>query len=507
MPVAFNAIPGNLRVPLFYAEINAGISPFAGYSRNVLIGHKLAAGSAPVGQLINIGGSDPRALFGAGSMLADMAAHAREMDPVGEIWALPVAEPGAGAAAAATVVFSGTTTTAGTMARFIHGEPVVIAYAAGETAAALAARFAAAVNAGYAKFNRTNLFAVAATVSTATVTLTSRHVGAIGNAIRIEADLEAGYADPGGVTVTHAAALSGGSGVVDMAAALALLGSAPAEWIASPFAASAQLNAVQAFLADTGSGRWAPLQQLHGHYITAVDDTLANLTTLGQARNDRHVTILGGRNMPNAPWTIAAAVNGAVSFSKNLARPLTEAVEIARPLQTVVLRGIRPPKAETDRWSTADRQSLYSNGIGAGVVDAAGQVRLDRLVTTERLNAFGQPDATFLDIETLAISAYVARYMRAAVEANFPRHALKDDNPRNLQGVVTPKMARDVLIHAYNGLCDTGGVCEGKDLFARNVIVERSSDPNRLNAYLPVDVANQLRVFAANITVSTQLAR
>lgn len=506
MSVAFNAIPGNLRVPLFYAEFNSAGSPFAGYSRQVLVGHKLAGGLAAVGTLVNIGGSDPRGLFGNGSMLCDMALHAREADPVGEIYALVVAEPDTPTAASGTVAFTGTATSSGTMARFVAGERVAIAYAAGDTAATLAARFAAALNAGYVKFNRTLLFPVAATVATGTVTLTARHGGAIGNAIRVEAGLEDGFTDPAGITITHGAALTSGAGVVDMAAALALLGSEPAEWIASPFTETAQLNAVRAFLADTGSGRWAPLQQLHGHYITVKDDSLANLTSFGNGRNDRHTTVLGVRNAPNAPWSIAAALCGAVGFSKNLARPLTEAVEIARPLQTVVLSGIRPSRAPADRWSVADRQSLYSNGIAACVVRADGQVAIDRLVTTEQKNAFDQPDATFLDLETLAISAYVGRYMRAAVERNFPRHVLKDENPRNLQGVVTPKTARDVLIHAYTELCDVGGVCEGKDRFARDVIVDRSSDPNRLNAYLPVDTANQLRVFAANIGVSTQLA-
>jgi phage tail sheath gpL-like len=32
MPVLFNNIPSNLRVPLFYAEVNAGQSPFQGPS-------------------------------------------------------------------------------------------------------------------------------------------------------------------------------------------------------------------------------------------------------------------------------------------------------------------------------------------------------------------------------------------------------------------------------------------------------------------------------------------
>ncbi|MBN9453255.1 MAG: hypothetical protein J0I42_15005 [Bosea sp.] len=506
MVVAFNAIPGNLRVPLFYAEFNSAGSPFSGYSRQVLVGHKLSGGIASVGSLINIGGFDPRLLFGNGSMLCDMALYAREMDPVGEIYALALAEPNTPTAASGTVVFSGTATSAGTMARWIAGEMVSIAYAVGDTAATLAARFAAAVNAGYVKFNKAVLFPVTTGVSTGTVTLTARHGGTIGNSIRIDTDLDPGYSDPAGITITHGAALTSGAGVVDFAAALALLGSSPAEWIAAPFVTSTQLDAARAFLADTGSGRWAPLQQMHGHYTTVMDDTLANLTSFGNGRNDRHATIVGVRNAPHPPWCWAAAVNGALGFSKNLARPITEAVEIARPLQTIVLNGLRAPKAQTDRWSVTDRQSLYSNGIAACVVRADGQVAIDRLVTTEQKNAFNQPDATFLDVETLAQSAYVGRYMRNVVESNFPRHVLKDDNPRNLQGVVTPKAARDVLIHAYGELCDVAGICEGKDRFARDVIVERSSDPNRLNAYLPVDTANQLRVFAANISVSTQLA-
>lgn len=506
MVVAFNAIPGGLKVPLFYGEFNALGSPYSGSSRQVLAGHKLSSGIAPVGSLINIGGSDPRLLFGSGSMLCDMALYAREMDPVGEIYALVIAEPTSPTAASGTVAFSGTATSAGTMARWIAGELVSIAYAAGDTAATLAARFAAAINAGYVKFNRAVLFPVTTSVSTGTVTLTARHGGALGNSIRIDTDLDQGFTDPAGITITHGGALTSGAGVVDFAVALALLGSAPAEWIAAPFVTSTQLDAARAFLADTGSGRWAPLQQMHGHYTTIMDDTLSNLTTFGNGRNDRHTTIVGVRNAPHPPWCWAAAVNGALGFSKNLARPITEAVEIARPLQTIVLSGLRAPKAQTDRWSVPDRQSLYSNGIAACVVRADGQVAIDRLVTTEQKNAFNQPDATFLDVETLAQSAYVGRYMRNVVETNFPRHVLKDDNPRNLQGVVTPKAARDVIIHAYGELCDIAGICEGKDRFARDLIVERSSDPNRLNAYLPVDTANQLRVFAANIAVSTQIA-
>ena len=61
------------------------------------------------------------------------------------------------------------------------------------------------------------------------------------------------------------------------------------------------------------------------------------------------------------------------------------------------------------------------------------------------------------------------------------------------------------MIHAYTQLSQLGGLVENPLLFAQDLIVERASDPNRRNAYLPVNVANQLVVFAANITVFPQV--
>jgi phage tail sheath gpL-like len=49
-----------------------------------------------------------------------------------------------------------------------------------------------------------------------------------------------------------------------------------------------------------------------------------------------------------------------------------------------------------------------------------------------------------------------------------------------------------------------GGLVENPDLFAKSLVVERSRDPHRVTAYLPVDVVNQFRVFAANATTFLQ---
>lgn len=504
MAVAFNNMPGTIRVPLFYAEINGGVTPFSGGSRQVLFGHKLSTGSATVSALTNLGGSDPNVLFGQGSMLAEQALFARRMDPTGQIYCLPIAEPSGGDAAAGTIAISGAATAAGVVTRFIGGERVSVPVGSGDSAATVATRLAAAINAGYTRFNRKMKFGVSATVATATITLTARHVGTLGNAIRVETDLDGPEPDAAGLTVT-VTQMADGSGDVDLAAALALLGSAPADWITGPFATTTQLNAVRDFLADSGSGRWAPTVQLGGHYTTAISGNLSTVTSFGQGRNDPHVSIEAAYNAPNTPWARAAALNGAIARSKNLGVSITEAVEISRPLQTIVLEGIRPPKSLVDRWGQADLESLFVSGLAGCYVDASGQVRISRVCTTYQKNAFDQPDATFLDVETLAQAEYVRRYMRHAIESNFPRHVLKDDNPRNLQGVATPKTIGDVVDHAYRELCD-GGIAENFALFARSRIVERSADANRVNVFIPVDVANQLKVFAANITITTQAA-
>jgi phage tail sheath gpL-like len=502
MAVAFTNMPGDIRVPGAYFEINAGVPPYSGTSRTLLIGRKTSGGSAALGAPVNVGAADANALFGSGSMLADQVLYARQHNPVGEIWAFPATDP-SGTAATGSIAITGTATAAGTLVRYIAGERYSIGVAVGDTAATVAAALKAAIDKGYTKFNRAMSAPVTTSVATGTVTLTARHVGTEGNGIRIEAGLDGNEVDPAGLTVT-VTQMSGGTGDVDMAAVFAALGDMPFDHIGSPYNSTAQLNAARDFLSDAGIGRWSPTVGLYGHYFTAYNGNLAAQTTLGAGRNDPHTTIFGVNNYPHPLWSVVAAAVGWIGFSKNLGRAISEAVEIARPLQTLVLQGIRAPKAPSDQWKMADRDSLYRNGISALIFRADGQAAFDRVVTTYRTNGWGQPDITFLDVETLYIAAYAARYFKQRILAMYPRHVLKDDNPRSIQGVTTPPQIKATLIHAYREMWEAG-LAEKPDLFAQYVIVERSADPNRVNAYVPFDVANQLRVFAANVTIFPEL--
>ncbi|WP_158810230.1 phage tail sheath C-terminal domain-containing protein [Beijerinckia sp. L45] len=503
MTVAFNNMPAVIRAPLFYAEFNPGVSPYSGTSRTILVGRMLTGGTAKTGKLIDIGGSDPNGLFGAGSMLADMALFARTFNATGAVLALPLPDPTGGAPGAGSFTITGPATSPGTLTRYVAGERYDCPVATGDTAAVIATNMVGIINAGYVKYNRRMLPPVVASAVSGVLTLTARHTGTECTMIKVEAGLDGDETDPAGVSVAIAA-MSGGTGIIDIAAGLAFMAAQPGDWFASPYSSVTQLNASSTFFSDSGSGRWSPTIGLEGHYITAFDGNLAAQTALGSTRNDRHATILGTYSYSHPLWSWVAALTGIIGMSKDLGRSLSEAVEIARPLQTITLQGLRGPADPSLQWALPDRESLYRNGISAVTFAPDGAPSIDRVLTTYQFNSYGVADVTFLGIETMAISAYVKRYIKQVVTQTYPRAVLRDDNPSGLQGVVTPTQAKATMIHAYTQLCNIGGVVENATLFSQYLIVERDTDSNRLNAYLPIDVANQLVVFAANLTIFPQ---
>lgn len=499
MSVLFNNIPSNLRVPLFYAEVNAGQSPFQGPSRTLLIGQKIAAGSAVVNVPIRLDG-DPQELAGAGSMLAEMAHWARQNHPFGEIWLLPIADPAGVAQTHTITVAVGILGSTGTVSVYIGGEKVSISVNATDSNAVVAAALSAAINEGYYKFGRQLTFPVLASVLTNVVTLTARNVGALAGKQSILKDL-VGDEGPLQTHLTIAAGVTG-TGTPTLGAPLAALGDQEYDFICAPYADTTSLDVMKDFLGST-SGRWSPIQQLYGHYFAVMFDTFSNVAAFGAGRNDPNASIMGVAASPSSPWRWAAAYGARIANDKNLGGEVDQAYRISRPVQTLDLVGIRPPQSRVDWWTITQRNQLYQDGIAGFKVQIDGTVMMDRVVTTYQTNSYSQPDITWLDVETRLQMVYFVRYMRQRITQKYGRHALADDNPQGNPGIVTAKILKAECIHVYVEL-ENGGLVENSDLFARSLVVERSSDPNRVNAYLPVDVVNQFRVFAANATTFLQ---
>jgi phage tail sheath gpL-like len=499
MTVNFNSIPANLRVPLFYAEVNAGQSPYQGPSRTLLIGQKTAAGSASANTPVILSG-DPEGLMGPGSMLSEMAVWARQNHPFGEIWMLPLADPSGAAQTHTVTIASGIAGNAGNVVLYVGGEKISVGVASTDANSDVAANLAAAVNAGYVKFGRKLQFPVTATVATNVVTLTAKNIGALAAKQSILKDL---VGDEGSLQqYLTIAAGTAGTGVPALGTALAALGDMEFDFICAPYADTTSLDVIKDFLGGT-SGRWSPIQQIYGHYLTVMFDSFANLASFGTGRNDPNVSILGIVDSPSSPWRWAAAYGARIASDKNLGGEVDQAYRISLPVQTLDLVGIKPPQSRVNWFSIAQRQTLYQDGISGFKVQIDGTVMLDRVVTTYQTNSFGQPDITWLDIETRLQMVYFVRYTRQRITQNYGRCALADDNPTGNPGIVTAKILKAECVHIYNEL-EAGGLVENSEAFAKALVVERSSDPNRVNAYLPVDTVNQFRVFAANATTFLQ---
>lgn len=488
MPVLFNDVPSNVRVPFFWVEINPGGTPFQDASRLLLIGHETSAGSAALDTPVIVGSNDEDTLFGKGSMLSAMVRAARANAPLQEIWALPVTEP-TGSKATGTFVV-GTVPVGGVSGQGrvdIAGETIYFGVLATDTAAQIASAISAAIDAASTL--------VTATAATNTVTVTCRHNGAAFNGATLRVPAIDGNVVAGFVTATS---LASGSGVPSLAAGLAALGDDEFDWIAGPFNDSASLLAMRQFLDD----RWTSSKQLYGHYITAFLGNLSAQTTLAAGLNDPHLSVIPINSVASPAHVWAAAVAGRV------ARHLSDAGngEISRPLHSLELVGVRGPWSRDDAWTTAERQTFYFDGISGWKLSPDGRVLIDRITTTYKRNPAGGTDWTYLNINQVAQAMFASRYFRTAVATEHGRKAAAATNPYELQAISTPRDVRATIVHAYRDL-ERLGVVENSRAFAEAVIVERNAqDADRYDAYVPLDVVNQLHVVAANITLFRQYA-
>lgn len=483
--ISFQTIPSNVRVPLFYAEVdNSQAGYFTQNQRTLLIGQKLAAGVAVADTPLLVSRSDEaKTQFGIGSMLARMHEVYRANDLTGEVWCLPLADNGAGALASGTLTLTGPATAAGTLNLYIGAQRVQVAVGSTDAATAIAAAINTAINAD-------TTLPVTSTVLTNVVTVTARHKGTLGNSIKLQLNyrgLAGGEATPAGVAVAIAA-MAGGATDPVLTTALAAMGDDEYDIIIMPYSDSTSLDALKTAMNDS-TGRWAYNRQIYGHVYSAKQDSFSNLVTFGLARNDQHATVAGYElGVPNTPWEYAAAYG-----ARNA---VFIAADVARPTQTGELIGILPALAG-GRFIMTERQTLLNSGVATSYFGGSA-VRIERAITTYQKNTWNQADPSYLDSETMHQLAYIIRRLRYAVTQKYPRHKLANDGTRfgAGQAILTPSVARGEILATYAEM-EAAGIVENFEAFSAHLVVERDpGNPNRLNVLYPPDLVNQLRIFA-----------
>lgn len=488
MSVSMNHIPNDIRVPLFYAEMdNSQANSGASQLRRLLIGLVNSDKEQASGLALPSGLSEVKQLTGNGSMLSEMYEVHRKNDPLGETWILPVSVS-AGAAAKATITVDSAATAAGILSLYIadHLVPVFIASDMDTDVAAQAIIEA---------INKKPELPVTASVTAGAgneskVEVLAKFKGELGNdlAVRVNVRSSAGGESlPAGLSVTLGQ-FSGGAGQPDLAEALAAIGDEPFEFIVHPFADAASLDAFQELMNDS-AGRWSWLKQLYGHVYTAKRGTMGELVTFGRTRNDQHHTIRGvEKSKPTSVWNCAATLGARTAVFIS--------TDPARPTQSGALVGEMQALAGTS-FEVNEQNSLLWAGIATTYFEG-GYERISRAVTTYQKNDYGMPDDSYVDSETMHQSAYILRRLKSSITSKYGRHKLANDGTRfgDGQAIVTPKVLRAELSASYTAM-ELEGIVENYDAFMEHLIVERDqNNPNRVNVLYPPDYVNQLRIVA-----------
>ncbi|MDR1368487.1 MAG: phage tail sheath subtilisin-like domain-containing protein [Candidatus Accumulibacter sp.] len=485
--ISFNQIPVNLLTPGQYVEFDnsRAISGLVNMpQRLMLIAPMLATGTATPDIPAQISReADGIKIFGRGSIGAAMVQAVFRATDTLETWVIPIADDTDSAAATFFLTFSGEAEEAGTLALYIAGERVTMGIGVFDTAESIAAALAGIINANAD-------LPVTATAEEDAVTLTSRHKGTLAKGI----DLRVNYYPlseklPRGIALTIASG-SGGTGDASIATALSNLGQGQYNTILCAFSDPANLALLEAEL-DT---RWGPLYQNDGHAHIGLSGSVGSINSFLSARNSPHITFwsqeAGGE--PKPAWVKAATAGTVAAYYL--------AIDPARPLQTLALPGILPAPEEI-RFTHAERNYLLSYGAATTIVDAGGNVVIERAVTSYTQNASGLVDPSYRDVETMYTLSYLRYSVRARISQKFPRFKLANDGTNYAPGqaIVTPKIIRAELIALFRDWEDVGLV-EDVDQFKADLLVARNpTDVNRVDVLLPPNIVNQFRVFAAQI--------
>lgn len=504
--VTFSNIPSNQRAPFFFAEVDNSQANTATQEQNTLIiGQMLPSGTATPDEAV-ICGSTAQAvsLCGQGSLVAVMMDAYEQNDTAGTVWLLPIADSETGmTAAAGSISVDGAPTANGVIALYIAGVLVQVAVVPTDTLDVIAGAIVDAINAD-ADLPVTAMIppppdpeGVNATAAVV-LNVTAKNAGTPGNGIDIRLNYEGtqgNEATPAGLTI-DITAMAGGAGVPDLTDALASLGDTNFDFIVFPYDDTTSLDAIGAFLNDQ-TGRWSYSQEIYGHSFGITAGTYGDLTAKGESRNDQHATLMGVYDSPSPVWVWAAAMTGAAAPSlRNTPY---------RPLQTLVVRGVKaPPKAS--RFSLTERNTLLYSGISTFTVQSDGSVQIEKLITTYQKNGYGAPDDSYLNVETLFLLMYVIRDMKTIVTSKFGRVGLVADGTRLAPGlpIVTPSVIKAELISEYQTL-EYNGYVQDSSGFSKGLIVTPNSDnPNRVDVLWDGVLANQLNIFAILAQFRTQ---
>ncbi len=465
--ISFDSISSSIRKPGDYFEFNTklAVRTLPGNLQRVLIiGQRTASGILPALSPVDVFSDDQAALYaGQGSIAHLQVRAAIKANPYLQLTMILIDDAAGSVAAAGKVDISNASSGSGTLTLAVGNDYVTIALASGDASNAIATALAAAVNANK------NL-PVTAAANLATVNLTAKNAGTLGNYIALST---AGTGQTGVVgTVT---AMSGGATDPTLDAALAAMFGAGHNIINVPYIDSTSLTTLRTHL-EAVSG---PLEQRGAFAGIGMTGTLSQATTLAGLLDDGRQSIALLPSTVTLPWELGAAYT-AICASEE---------DPARPLNYLQLIGVAVPPQES--WlGRTEQENALNNGVTPLEVGPGNRVQITRAITTYTLNPAGVQDISLLDLTTIRTLDYARKAYRERIALRFPREKLSARTP--------PKVRSELLDVSYK--LEELEILENVDANKDGHIVERDlQNPNQLDAKIPADVVNGLHIFAGRI--------
>jgi phage tail sheath gpL-like len=499
MPISFANIPANIKVPLYWVEVDPSMAGLPQINLKCLLVGTAVGGNAPFDIPLVIGSqAQADAAFGEGSELARMFYAYYNNNFANEVWGLPMQETSGASAATGDIVITTPPTQAGTIALYICGDAVPVNVLTTDTPTMIAQNIADAINAdtslpvtAVAAAGTVTLTSTFKSVNANEINVTMNYYGSVGGEntpIGLGITLPAG--DPTGTPPVPAGFLSGGTGTPTFTTAIGNITNQDYEYVAMPYTDSNSLFEWDQEYGFTDQGRWGWMREQFGGIYTAKRGSYSGLLTFGDTMNSGVESVMGFEVQSPSP-----SFEWAAAYAAKAQRALIN--DPARPLQALTLNKVKAAPLQ-DRFDFEELNSLALNGIAIQKIGGDGQPMIAREQTTYQLNIYGQSDDAYELVTTLSTLATLLRNQKAAITSKFPRHKLADDGTKfgPGQAIVTPGIIKAELINQYQQDM-YNGLVENLTDFKNYLLVERDpNDPNRVNVLYPPDLINQLRIFA-----------
>ena len=427
--------------------------------RLLLVGHKLAAGSAAVDTLLTVTTeTDAVAMFGEGSLLVAMWRAAKANADLGlPIDVICLAEGAGAVKASSTVVVTlagGTLGVSGELMFYVGSQRISFGVVAADTPTTVADKLVAAINAAL------KLPVTAATNATpGQVVVTCKWGGPTGNDISLVTTYYPDDTLPVGLTVTIPA-MAAGAVSPDVTPVITKMAGYRATEIVNPFTDSTNMGLLETEMAM----RWLQNNMQDGAVVVGYRGTESAITTLLSTRNSPHVHAITTTKDLTSPWETAAMAGALIESGA--------AIDPAQPQTGMVLAGYVGPR-QGDDFTIDQKNNMLVAGGSPLQIAQDGTGSLLRMVTNYTQTASGAPDRSLAELCWIKTMSYYRWFHVTEFQIKYTGFKIAQyiTDPIPGQKIMTKELGEEIMLGLYKQFMDVG-LCQNMPYYQDTLVVE-----------------------------------